>query len=90
MVENEIYYQGWEARLDRASGLAWVQAFPVDGLRAWRLPPGSYRMTARFRHPNRFLLGTISVSSLVLWLVALVSSRRWAHRLDAQLARASS
>lgn len=49
VVENEAYWRGWSAEI----GGRRIEAFEVNGFRAWSLPAGQYRMTPTFRPPRR-------------------------------------
>jgi hypothetical protein len=83
LVENEIYFPGWSAVLDAGATRIRVEAHAVDGvLRAWSLPPGSYRMTARFETPWRREAALLSGAATGAWvyLVAVVS---WIRRRPA-------
>jgi hypothetical protein len=69
MVENEVYFPGWEATLSLADGPRTISALRVDqALRGWLLPAGDYSMVARFRLPHRSLFLLVTSTSLGLWL----------------------
>ncbi len=71
VVENEIYFPGWEATLG-PPGRRSVRAVEVDGVfRGWLLPAGDYAMVARFRLPHLGAFRLVSLTSLALWLVVL-------------------
>ena len=75
LVENEMYFPGWRARLATPIGDA-IEAVPVNGaFRGWRLPAGTYRMTASFTMPYLRALRACALGSLAVWLVALAFSR---------------
>lgn len=70
MVENEIYFPGWSATLKSEQGSTRIRAIPVnDVFRAWQLPSGNFKMTARFELPHRWVYNGISIASLALWVL---------------------
>jgi hypothetical protein len=74
MVENEVYFRGWRARLDTRAGPRLIEALRASsGLRAWLLPSGEYRMHAYFDYPLLRPYGAISVVGLLAWLAAAVA-----------------
>lgn len=73
-VENEIFFPGWKAALTSGPGGpdTRIEALRVGGaFRGWRLPEGTYRMTARFDFPERRILGTVTAIAWVVWAGAL-------------------
>jgi hypothetical protein len=53
MVENEIYFPGWQADLIFSGEVIKLHASEVNGVfRAWLLPAGEYQMIAHFSFPN--------------------------------------
>lgn len=86
MIENEIYFPGWTATLISDQGITQeIQAFSVNGVfRAWQLPAGNYKMTARFEMPNQKLYSGISIVALLLWVFA-VSGYARSRKLQAYL-----
>jgi hypothetical protein len=55
LVENEMYFPGWQARLSKPDART-IQAAAVNGVfRSWLLPQGDYTMEAHFVFP--YLLG---------------------------------
>jgi hypothetical protein len=87
LVENELYFPGWTATLSAHETP--VEAERIRGaFRGWRLPPGRYRMTTRFRMRRLnalFLVSAISATAYAtLWGVAGLrrkqrrgNGRRW-------------
>ncbi len=72
VVENEMYFPGWEAILDLPGGRRRIPAVEVNGVfRSWVLPQGAYSMVARFRPHYRLVCRGISLASLMLWLLLL-------------------
>jgi len=72
MMENEIYFPGWTARLISATWQKQIQAISINGVfRAWELPAGQYRMEARFEFPNIWLCRGISLLAFIIWLAIL-------------------
>ncbi|WP_136526190.1 hypothetical protein [Geomonas ferrireducens] len=70
MVENEIYFKGWVADLRAANSELKIAATSIgEGLRAWDLPSGKYRMVAHFEFPNLNVYRAVSISAFLLWLV---------------------
>jgi hypothetical protein len=73
MVENEIYFPGWEARLIFGDVELKLQALAVnDVFRAWRLPAGDYEMVAYFQFPHFAVYQSVSLLAFVVWLTILV------------------
>jgi hypothetical protein len=78
MIENEMYFPGWTAVLENRRQRREIRAFAANGVfRAWELPAGAYRMTARFRTPYLGLSTGVSVAGLAAWVIAAVLWRRW-------------
>ena len=70
MVENEMYFPGWRARLSTET--ASMDAIAVNAVfRGWRLSPGTYTMVASFEFPYRRVLTGIAASVTMLWLVLI-------------------
>jgi hypothetical protein len=77
MIENEMYFPGWEARLVSASSESRIQARSVNGVfRAWLLPAGNYQLVAAFALPGLYLYYAISLAALLLWLAILLAAYR--------------
>ena len=74
VVENEMYWRGWSVDL----GGKRIDAVAANGFRAWTLPAGQYRMTARFRPPWRLQGGLVTALGAVcaLALLALLFGKR--------------
>lgn len=69
MVENEIFFPGWRARLISSDGEFIIDPIVVnDVFRGWMLPPGNYTMVAFFDFPNLRLYSAISIISFIIWL----------------------
>ncbi len=82
MVENEIYFPGWQADLIFPHKEMKLQASVVnDVFRAWLLPAGEYIMIAHFHFPNLIIYQTITIISFVAWIFIIV--RYW-RRLDGE------
>jgi hypothetical protein len=78
LLENEIYFPGWQAELRGPDATHHIRAFEIAGaLRAWNLPAGSYRMTARFELPHYFGFVAGSVLAWAGWAVIVAMSQRW-------------
>ncbi len=70
MVENEMYFKGWTADLRASSSVLKIPAMSVgEGLRAWELPSGRYRMIAHFEFPNLNVYRAVSITAFLVWLV---------------------
>lgn len=68
LIENEMYFPGWRARLGTHDG-ATIEAVEVNGIfRGWRLPAGEYAMTASFQLPHLRSLGLVTVASSAVWI----------------------
>ena len=77
MVENEIYFPGWEARLVFPDQQFKLQALAVnDVFRAWLLPAGDYEMVAHFRFPYFAVYCGVSLLAFAVWLSILLLSIR--------------
>ena len=50
IVENELYADGWTARLDQSES-AMLPVKVDDALRGWRLPAGEHQLTVSFETP---------------------------------------
>ena len=82
MVENEIYFPGWQADLIFPHKEMKLQASVVnDVFRAWLLPAGDYIMIAHFHFPNLIIYQTITVISFGVWIFIVV--RYW-RKLDGE------
>jgi hypothetical protein len=83
MVENEIYFPGWQADLIFPHKEIKIPASVVNGVfRAWHLPAGDYVMIAHFSFPNLIIYQIISIISFGVWIFIIV--RYW-RRLDYDL-----
>ncbi|HTL69720.1 MAG TPA: hypothetical protein VL404_00370 [Candidatus Eisenbacteria bacterium] len=72
VVENETYFPGWTGNLPGSAGTAALAAVPAaEGLRAWRLPAGTYEFRTRFRMPWLRTAAAISCAALLVWLSCL-------------------
>ena len=70
VVENEMYFPGWEATLDFPGRRERIRAIPVAGsLRGWVLPRGTYSMTAQFHLRYTGIYRMISLASLAAWIL---------------------
>jgi hypothetical protein len=78
MIENEMYFPGWEARLVSGNTESKIEARSVNGVfRAWLLPAGNYQLVAAFALPGLYLYYAISLAALLLWLaIPLAAYRR--------------
>ena len=82
MVENEIYFPGWQADLIFPHKEMKLQASVVnDVFRAWLLPAGDYIMIAHFHFPNLIIYQSITIISFGVWIFIIV--RYW-RRLDGE------
>jgi len=80
MVENEIYFPGWQADLIFSHKEIKIPASVVnDVFRAWLLPAGDYIMIAHFSFPNLIVYQSISIISFGIWIFIIV--RYW-RRLE--------
>jgi hypothetical protein len=76
LVENEMYFPGWRATLSMPGADA-IDALAVNGIfRGWRLPPGTYTMTARFAFPYGWPLRLVCLASFVGWLAIVMLAVR--------------
>ncbi len=73
MVENEIYFPGWQADLIFSDKQMKLQALVVNGaFRAWLLPAGDYKMIAHFSFPNLLVYQSISIVSFAIWVFIIM------------------
>lgn len=79
LVENEVFFPGWSAKLLSSDGTARsISAVEVNNLfRGWLLPEGKYLMVAEFKMPYLRAFRLISVMSCLFWLLAIGT---WALR----------
>lgn len=69
VVENELYFPGWEARLIFPDRETQLHALVVNQVfRAWLLPAGNYSFEAHFHFPQFWIFQTISFAALAGWL----------------------
>jgi len=69
MVENEIFFPGWQADLIFQHKEMNLQASVVnDVFRAWLLPAGDYIMIAHFHYPNLIIYQGITIVSFGIWI----------------------
>ena len=74
LIENEVYFPGWQATLIEESGQKVIQAIPVNQLfRGWLLPAGQYQMIAKFSFPDQSLYVFISMVAVMLWIIVSLS-----------------
>jgi len=70
LVENEVFFPGWQATLIGETVEESIQSISVNQLfRGWILPAGNYKMTAFFEFPNHNRYIGISLLSVILWFV---------------------
>ncbi|HZR06190.1 MAG TPA: hypothetical protein VFA61_10235 [Candidatus Udaeobacter sp.] len=80
LVENEIWFPGWEGKLERdAKPTEKILATSVgNSLRAWRLPAGQYTLVTRFKTPYLRACAMVSLTGLLLYLGLLaIFYRNW-------------
>ena len=80
MVENEIYFPGWQADLIFQHKEVNLKALVANNaFRAWLLPAGDYIMIAHFHYPNLIIYQSLAVISFGVWIFIIV--KYW-RRLD--------
>jgi len=74
IVENEIWFPGWKAKLMRDTDVVeQTKAIDVDKtLRAWRLPAGQYTLVTEFKTPYLTACGILSAIGLLTYLAILL------------------
>ena len=80
LVENEIWFPGWEGKLERdAKSTEKILATSVgNSLRAWRLPAGRYKLVTQFRTPYLRACAVISLAGLAMYVgLIAIAYRRW-------------
>lgn len=76
MIENGIYFPGWQADLIFPHKEMKLQASVLNNVfRAWLLPPGDYVMIAHYHFPNLIIYQNISIISFGFWIFIIV--RYW-------------
>ena len=77
LVLSDLYYPGWQARLDGAP----VPIFPANYLfRAVRLPPGNHRVVFTYRPKSFYFGAALSLAALVILAAVAIASRRTTSR----------
>jgi len=72
MIENEIYFPGWEATLIFSDHEEEIWPMEVnDVFRSWVLPAGDYEMNATFQFPNLLNYQILSLGTFTLWIIIL-------------------
>jgi hypothetical protein len=83
LVENEIWYEGWEGMLhDKNGNYMKIDSYPEYGsLRAWSIPSGSWILTSEYnpKGGNLFKYAFIS-GAFGLLLIALISIKNNARQ----------
>lgn len=71
LIENEIYFPGWSARLSGGpGGNSRIDAHRVNDVwRGWILPAGTYTMEARFRLPGLRRFAALSAAAWLTWVL---------------------
>ena len=82
LVENEVYFPGWE--LKREGSPAAPEPQPAvrvnENLRGWILPAGRYTFETRFRLRGLRLFAAVSAAAWVAWLTWLAWFARATRR----------
>jgi hypothetical protein len=75
LVENELFFEGWTARLDESRER--ISPARVNGIwRSWPLPAGRHRMTAEFGFPGFAAMAAVSAAAWLSWVLLLLR-RGW-------------
>ena len=73
MIENEMYFSGWNARLEYEDKQLNLESVAINDLfRGWKLPAGDYEMKAYYEIPNIVFYQSISLISLVIWIIIVI------------------
>jgi hypothetical protein len=84
VVENELYWLGWDAELINGNNMPVViQAIDVKGFRGWNLPAGKYDMIEKYTTPYKTLSLAVTFFGLLIWLGVLYIL--WKHRMPFNL-----
>jgi hypothetical protein len=76
MVENEMYFPGWQADLMLSNKGIKIYPVEINGVfRAWLLPSGNYTMIAHFHFPNLVVYQSITIISFAIWI--LITTKCW-------------
>jgi hypothetical protein len=73
IVENEIYWLGWQAELINLNNQEHeiIKPLDVNGFRGWHLPAGKYDMIEKYTPPYRKLSVSVTFSGFLVWLGVL-------------------
>ena len=74
VVENEIYWLGWEAELLNSivKPSKIIKAVDVNGFRGWFLPAGKYVMIERYKAPYLNLALMLTFFGVMIWLCVVL------------------
>jgi hypothetical protein len=87
VVENELYWLGWEAKLINLSSKnpKVIKAVDVNGFRGWYLPAGKYDMVETYKTPYKNSSLSLTFFGLFIWLCILCIL--WKHRMHFKFKR---
>jgi hypothetical protein len=82
VVENEIYWLGWQAKLINADNKAYeaISAIDVNGFRGWYLPAGKYDMIETYKTPYKKRALLLTIVGFLIWLC--LPYILWNHRIQ--------
>jgi hypothetical protein len=82
VVENEIYWLGWQAKLINTNNKAYedINAIDINGFRAWYLPAGKYDMIETYKTPYKKRALLLTIFGLLIWLC--LPYILWNHRIQ--------
>src|SRR5260221_140031 len=77
VVENTMYYPGWEVMVDGKNVQVYYQDVNFPGLLVFNVSAGEHQVTSHFTEtPTRRLMDVISVATLVVVLAAVIWPRK--------------
>lgn len=70
VVENEIYWLGWQAELINLNNKEHeiIKPFDVNGFRGWYLPAGKYDMIETYKMPYKKFALLLTIFGFLMWL----------------------
>lgn len=72
LVENEIYWKGWDSYINMDNQLQKITTLDINGFRGWSLPKGQYTLIEKFHNITTTLSFYLCVSGVVLWILSIL------------------
>lgn len=90
VVENEVFFPGWKARIQGQRDSEYRSTPVCKALRGWSLPAGDYRFVTSYRTPYLRLSTMIAFAALLLYLIIIGAKIFRRGRVVLQLRKASA